>query len=156
MRNARKHCRIGNKGCLLPGRDRNRARGCRDGCGGVPVAVPLSGEMPQEDEGDESEEEGLDGRGCGSARDIRADTVREPSGIHGICIREAASGIRKDGIQQDKETDVMTREEYRNRCLHHFDGECTRGCKDPSQFRQCDGICPRMRKYDTRYGNQKN
>lgn len=50
----------------------------------------------------------------------------------------------------------MTREEYMERCLHHFDGECTRGCKDPSQFHQCDGICPRMRKYETRYGNEKN
>lgn len=40
------------------------------------------------------------------------------------------------------------REDRRLKCIHLFDGECTRNCSSPDQFRPCDGQCSRMRSYD--------
>ena len=41
----------------------------------------------------------------------------------------------------------------RLKCIHLFDGECTRNCSSPEQFRPCDGRCPRMRCYDKKSPN---
>lgn len=32
-------------------------------------------------------------------------------------------------------------DKLREHCLHHFEGECTKGCDNPSQFRKCEGQC---------------
>lgn len=47
------------------------------------------------------------------------------------------------------------REDRRLKCIHLFDGECTRNCSSPDQFRPCDGRCPRMRSYDQKHQKQE-
>lgn len=47
------------------------------------------------------------------------------------------------------------REDRRLKCIHLFDGECTRNCTSPEQFRPCDGRCPRMRSYDQKHQKQE-
>lgn len=47
------------------------------------------------------------------------------------------------------------REDRRLKCIHLFDGECTRNCSSPEQFRPCDGRCPRMRSYDQKHQKQE-
>lgn len=49
----------------------------------------------------------------------------------------------------------QAREEHRRRCVHLFEGECTRNCTSPEQFRPCSGRCPRMRIYNQRIYNEK-
>ncbi len=41
-------------------------------------------------------------------------------------------------------------EEHRRRCVHYFDGDCTRFCSRAEQFRPCSGGCPRMRRFEAR------
>lgn len=48
------------------------------------------------------------------------------------------------------------REDRRLKCIHLFDGECTRNCTNPDQFRPCDGQCPRMRSYGRKPGIKDN